>query len=108
MSACIQAARNLFLSKLNLLDVEGARNILIDKELRGTKLRTGHLNRLAEISATDVSNLMQDPSRDVQDISNGDSNKPKSRFSTVTATCRESDEPSSPEREVEFMVRVGL
>ncbi|WP_224250308.1 hypothetical protein [Hyalangium gracile] len=108
MSSCVQAARNLFLSKLNMLDFEGPKKILIDEDLRGTKLRTGHFGRLAELSASDVSSTMKDPNREVQDISNSNTISPKTKFYTVTAVCRETDDPSSAEREIEFMVRVGL
>jgi hypothetical protein len=108
MSSCVQAARNLFISKMNMLDAEGPKKIFIDEDLRGIKLRTGHLNRLAQVSATDVSDAMKDPNREVQDISNSDTSKPKTRFYTVTAVCRETDDLASPEREIEFMVRVGL
>ena len=108
MSSCVQAARNLFISRMNMLDAEGPSRIVFNEDLRGTLLRTGHFARLAEVSATDVSGSMKDPNRDVQDISNTNTNKPTTRFYTVTAVCRESDEPTSPEREIEFMVRVGL
>ncbi|WP_224364326.1 hypothetical protein [Hyalangium versicolor] len=108
MSSCVQAARNLFLSKLNMLDFNGPTKIKIDEDLLGTKLRTGHFNGLAEVSARDVSSAMKDPNREVQDISNGDTSKPKTRFYAVTAVCREGEDVSSPEREIEFMVRVGL
>jgi hypothetical protein len=108
MSSCVQAARNLFISRMNMLDAEGPARIVFNEDLRGTLLRTGHFARLAEVSATDVSGSMKDPNRDVQDISNTNTNKPTTKFYTVTAVCRESDEPTSPEREIEFMVRVGL
>ena len=108
MSSCVQAARNLFISRMNMLDAEGPSRIVFNEDLRGTLLRTGHFARLAEVSATDVSGSMKDPNRDVQDISNTNTNKPTTKFYTVTAVCRESDEPTSPEREIEFMVRVGL
>ncbi len=108
MSSCVQAARNLFISKLNMLDMEGPEKIVIDEDLRGTQLRTGHFNRLAQLSASDVSDSMKDPNREVQDISNSDTSKPKTRFYTVTAVCRETDDLASPEREIEFLVRVGL
>lgn len=108
LSSCVQAARNLFISRLNMLDMEGPKKISIDEELRGTRLRTGHFNRLAQVSARDVSDAMKDPNREVQDISNNDTARPKTRFYTVTAVCRETDDPASPEREIEFLVRVGL
>jgi hypothetical protein len=116
MSSCVQAARNLFISKMNMLDAEGPTRISFTEDLKamanqhqqGVQLRTGHFNRLAEVSATDVSGAMKDPNRDVQDISNTNTNKPTTKFYTVTAVCRESDDPTSPEREIEFLVRVGL
>jgi len=108
MSSCVQAARNLFISRMNMLDAEGPSRITFNEDLRGVKLRTGHFDRLAEVSATDVSGSMKDPNRDVQDISNTNTNKPTTKFYTVTAVCRETDDATSPEREIEFMVRVGL
>lgn len=120
MSSCVQAARNLFISRMNMLDAEGPSRITFSQNLRhltdqgrgpewkGVQLRTGHFNRLAEVSATDVSGSMKDPNRDVQDISNTNTNKPTTKFYTVTAVCRETDDVTSPEREIEFMVRVGL
>jgi Tfp pilus assembly protein PilX len=116
MSSCVQAARNLFLSKLNTLDSSAPSTITVDEnlpnkfgdELHTTKLRTGHFDKLASISAQDVSNAMKDPNRNVNDISNKETNTQKTKFYTVTAVCRETEDPSSPEREIEFMVRVGL
>ena len=108
MSSCVQAARNLFISRMNMLDAEGPSRITFNEDLRGVKLRTGHFDRLAEVSATDVSGSMKDPNRDVQDISNTNTHKPTTKFYTVTAVCRETDDATSPEREIEFMVRVGL
>ena len=108
MSSCVQAARNLFISRMNMLDAAGPSRIVFNEDLRGTRLRTGHFARLAEVSATDVSGSMKDPNRDVQDISNTNTNKPTTKFYTVTAVCKETDEETSPEREIEFMVRVGL
>jgi Tfp pilus assembly protein PilX len=116
MSSCVQAARNLFLSKLNTLDSTAPSKIIIEDdlptklgdELHTTKLRTGHLGTLASLSALDVSNAMKDPNRNVNDISNQDTNTRKTKFYTVTAVCRETEDPASPEREIEFMVRVGL
>ena len=60
------------------------------------------------MSARDVSSTMKDPNRQTQDISNSDTLKAKTRFYAVTAVCRETQDVSSPEREIEFMVRVGL
>lgn len=108
MSSCVQAARNLFISRMNMLDAAGPSTIKFKEDLRGVKLATGHFNRLEEVSATDVSGSMKDPNRDVQDISNTNTVKPTTKFYTVTAVCKETEDPTSPEREIEFMVRVGL
>jgi Tfp pilus assembly protein PilX len=108
MSSCVQAARNLFISRMNMLDAAGPTRIVFDEDLRGVKLSTGHFSRLNQVSATDVSGAMKDPNKDVQDITNTNTNKPTTKFYTVTAVCRETDDVTSPEREIEFMVRVGL
>jgi hypothetical protein len=108
MSSCVQAARNLFISRMNMLDAAGPAKIQFDESLRGVKLATGHFGQLDIISATDVSGSMKDPNRDVQDISNTNTIKPTTKFYTVTAVCKETADESSPEREIEFMVRVGL
>jgi hypothetical protein len=116
MSACAQAARNLFVSKLNSIDVKQPLSIQINEDLPNkfgdqthlVGLRTGHLGQLVSYGAVDVSDKMKDPNRNVVDISNGDTNTQKTKFYTVTAVCRETEDPSSPEREIEFMVRVGL
>jgi hypothetical protein len=116
MSSCVQAARNLFLSKLNGIDVELPKRLSFEADLPNkfgdqlhtTKLRTGHFDSLAKITAEDVSDKMKDPNRNVEDISNRDTTTGKTKFYTITAVCRETADPSSPEREIEFMVRVGL
>jgi len=109
MSSCVQAARNLFLSKLNLLDPAGPANIQFDETLGDINVRTGHLGGVMIASAEDVSDKMKDPYSGVEDISNRDTALKKTRYYFITAVCREkADDPSSPEREIEFMVRVGL
>jgi type II secretory pathway pseudopilin PulG len=119
LSSCVQAARNMFVSQMNMLDAEGPSRIVFDRGLRysnddphhpwkGVRLTTGHFSQLNRVSAADVSGAMKDPHRDVQDISNSSTHKPQTRFYTVTAVCQETDDATSPEREIEFMVRVGL
>jgi hypothetical protein len=121
MSSCAQAARNLFISKLTTIDVDQAKNLSFAQDLpikfsndpdpnaqHTTKLRTGHFDTLAQVSAVEVTNQMKDPKSNVEDMSNRDTNTAKTKFYTVTAVCRETEEPSSPEREIEFTVRVGL
>lgn len=108
MSSCTQAARNLFIAKMNLLDPEGARNIQFEEKLGTAQVRTGHLGGMTIASATDVTDKMRDAYSSVEDISNRDTGITKTRFYRVTAVCRETEDTSSPEREIEFMVRVGL
>jgi hypothetical protein len=109
MSACMQAARNLFIAKLNLLDPQGPTKIKFEENLGEMIVRTGHLGSVdEEVSAIDVTKKMEDPDNQVQDISNRDTYKKKSGYFYVTVVCREDDEADSPEREIEFMVRVGL
>jgi hypothetical protein len=107
MSSCVQAARNLFISKIEMLDKTQPQRILFDEDLRGVRLRTGHFNRLAEVSATPA-NTMNDPNKQKGDESNGPSPVGAPMFYTVTAVCSETNDPTSPEREIEFMVRVGF
>ncbi len=132
MSACIQATRNLFLSKVNMSmqaiaepppdalhpytpDPLGRKvlPITFEENLQespdgGMSLRTGHLGTVQSWSAKKVS-VLEDPMAQVNDNMQvtGESHVPT--FYTVTAVCREdSNDPASPEREIEFMVRVGL
>lgn len=117
MSACIQAARNLFLSQLEMvprihIEGEGANavpflDISFDEDLHGTELRTGHLGQVASLSAR-RSEAMADPMR----LQGDDTGRPRGntgpQFYTVTAVCRDTLAPGAPEREIEFMVRVGI
>lgn len=109
MSACMQAARNLFISKLNLLDPEGPTKIQFEDNLGEMIVRTGHLGSQGmQVSARDVTRAMEDPENQVGDISNVDTNQKRNGYFYVTVVCRETNDADSPEREIEFMVRVGL
>jgi hypothetical protein len=126
MSSCAQAARNLFLSKvkMSMLAMEDPDHpsdpslppdpnvpkvlpVTFEEDLRGTNLRTGHLGEIRTWSAKKVS-VMDDPLAQVNDnmMVTGDAHVPT--FYTVSAVCRETAELTSPEREIEFMVRVGF
>ena len=118
MSSCVQAARNMFISQLETLDPNSPTRIRFERDLRyatddpehpwkGVKLKTGHFGRLQEFSAV-LANNVTNPYLNVDDGSNTSTVKPKTQFYTVTAVCLETDDPTSPEREIEFMVRVGL
>ncbi|MFL5346793.1 MAG: hypothetical protein ACJ8AT_18585 [Hyalangium sp.] len=129
MSSCIQAARNLFLSKVQMtmlpvVDPSAATSakvlpISFSQDLNGfseklngaqvsPSLRTGHLGELQSWSAKKVTTL-DDPMAQVNDntMVTGESHVPA--FYIVTAVCREDTaDPASAEREIEFMVRVGF
>jgi type II secretory pathway component PulK len=108
MSSCVQAARNLFISKLVMLDKDSPAKISFDEDLRGVQLRTGHFTGLTGASAEDVSGAMKDPNKGVNNINQTDGVPLQPKFYRVTAVCRETEDSTSPEREIEFMVRVGL
>jgi Tfp pilus assembly protein PilX len=71
------------------------------------EVRTGHLGAVQSWSAKRVSAL-DDPLAQVNDdmLVVGPQRGPT--FYTVSAVCRETADPASPEREIEFMVRVGF
>ncbi len=62
----------------------------------------------AGASAEDVSGAMKDPNKGVNNINQTDGVPLQPKFYRVTAVCRETEDSTSPEREIEFMVRVGL
>jgi hypothetical protein len=124
MSACVQAARNLFLSKLrrvmkdeqvtegtdtvNYLPInfnEDLRNI--EDPTRTTELRTGHLGGLAGLSARRAETMTDQMRAQGDDTDRGKRNS-TAAFYTVTAVCRDTSIAGGPEREIEFMVRVGI
>ncbi|WP_224361587.1 hypothetical protein [Hyalangium versicolor] len=118
MSACVQAARNLFLSKLKAAEPGQVKGIQFGQDLRikvdpneppkGGLLKTGHIGAPAQVSAQLAAALDNKMAR-AQDIGmvTGDPSVPE--FYTVTAVCREdATDLTSPEREIEFMIRVGL
>jgi hypothetical protein len=120
MSSCVQAARNLFLSKVKMSmqaiqdpdlptdpNIPKVLPVTFEEDLRGTNLRTGHLGEIRTWSAKKVT-AMDDPLAQVNDnmMVTGDAHVPT--FYTVSAVCRETADLASPEREIEFMVRVGF
>jgi hypothetical protein len=121
MSACIQAARNLFLSKLKrvMQEVPDANGtvflpINFDEDFLGAELRTGHVGELAALSARRAETLTDKMKGQGDDTDRGKRNSAPA-FYTVTAVCRDTTVPFdparpelSPEREIEFMVRVGI
>ena len=120
LSACTQPARNLFLARLRVLTPGATDKVVLANEpyAAGT-IRTGHFSTAAAPPSgpsqpptlTHVKRLPASSvgaSRDsARDISNtlGDSAEGAAWYA-VTALCQEY--PGGPEREVEFVVRVGL
>jgi hypothetical protein len=51
---------------------------------------------------------VQDSTVNVESIDQKPGNPQNTKFYAITAVCRETNDPGSPEREIEFLVRVGL
>ncbi len=131
MSACVQAARNMFISRVNQSDVTQINRqdpqpdvdkitaFKFDEDMgfldtskgdHPTKLRSGHLGQPSLVSAK-VATGLSDPNEQINNIDGAGfpDKSPAPIFFTVTAVCREdANDPSSPEREIEFLVRVGF
>ena len=120
LSACTQAARNLFLARLRVLTPGSAAQVQLGDAYGQGLIRAGHFTGTPAAPASEttptptLTNVERLPanlvgaSRDTaRDISNtlGDAAEGAYWYS-VTALCQEY--PGGPEREVEFVVRVGL
>jgi len=117
LSACTQAARNLFLARLRVLTPSSAQQVKLDDAYGEGHIRLGHFAGGADAgvgSSATLTEVKAIPANAVgasrgsaRDISNtlGDSAEGAVWYS-VTALCQEY--PGGPEREVEFVVRVGL
>lgn len=138
MSSCVQAARNLFLSKLNMSmqaipnpsktvpsDAALVLPVTFTEDLQGSQqdiqgnkvtanVRTGHLGDEGDLKTLKTwtakkVGALDDPMAQVKDnmMVTGAARVPT--FYIVTAVCREdTTDATSPEREIEFMVRVGF
>jgi type II secretory pathway pseudopilin PulG len=120
LSACTQAARNLFLARLRVLTPGSASQVKLDDAYGEGHIRLGHFAGGADAgtpgggSSATLTHVKAIPANAVgasrgsaRDISNtlGDSAEGAVWYS-VMALCQEY--PGGPEREVEFVVRVGL
>jgi len=120
LSACTQAARNLFLARLRVLTPGSASQVHLDDAYGQGLIRAGHFTGTpaapapGEPPAPTLTHVERLPANAVgasrgsaRDISNtlGDAAEGAYWYS-VTALCQEY--PGGPEREVEFVVRVGL
>jgi Tfp pilus assembly protein PilX len=120
MSSCMQAARNLFLSRMRTLSPVSVSDVTFDEVLTRdengnpeTRVATRHFSgtptNVAEIKAiTDATSTVESSDTNVFGIDNNPGLKQGTKFYAITAVCRETDDPGSPEREIEFLVRVGL
>ncbi|WNG50893.1 hypothetical protein F0U60_47275 [Archangium minus] len=120
LSACTQAARNLFLARLRVLTPGTAGQVRLDDAYGQGLIRAGHFTGTPAAPASETAptptlthverlpaNLVGASRDTARDISNtlGDAAEGAYWYS-VTALCQEY--PGGPEREVEFVVRVGL
>lgn len=112
LSACTQAARNRFLSRLRVLpaNVERIRLEASEESYGALSLGTGHftgtppeiahVRRLAPSEVGASRELVGDISNTLGSATSG------AAWYAITALCQES--PDGPAREVEFVIRVGL
>ena len=129
MSSCIQAARNLFLSRMHTVPAASVLNVsftdtlpYIDRNgdsrpmvVTTTSHFSGTPTNVANaelVSIRDTTDTVLDPNVNVEALDNRPGNPQNTRFFAITAVCRETN-PNDPtarnsEREVEFLVRVGL
>lgn len=111
MSACTQAARNLFIARLRVL-LGNAERIRFDQLLNdeGRRVYTGHYDKdqVNVVSATWVNpNTVGESRSGAIDMSNKVGTAALvAGYYRVTAVCEERTD--GPKREVEFVVRVGL
>ena len=109
LSACTQAARNLFLARLRVLTPGTTQQVLLDDALGQGVIRAGHFSGAPSLTHVErlPANAVGASRGAARDISNtlGDSAEGATWYA-VTALCQEY--PQGPEREVEFVVRVGL
>ena len=111
LSACTQAARNLFLARLRVLTPGSTGQVQLDDAYGQGFIRAGHFTgSTASPTLTHVERL---PANAVgasraaaRDISNTLGDAAEGALVLITALCQEY--PGGPEREVEFVVRVGL
>jgi Tfp pilus assembly protein PilX len=117
MSSCMQAARNLFLSRMRMIPATNVKNVSFDEHLSTDEngvpvgnVATRHFNGTPAVltAVTDATNTVQDANVNVEDISNKPGVSQSTKFYAITAVCKETNDPGSPEREIEFLVRVGL
>ncbi len=115
MSSCVQAARNLFVSRMRMIPASSVESVSFNELLNGeAHVATSHFtgtptHPAATLKAiTDTTLTVQDPNVNVEGIDQRPGNPQNTRFYAITALCRESTPSGGTEREIEFLVRVGL
>jgi hypothetical protein len=114
MSSCIQATRNLFLSRMRMIPATSVELVSFDESLSEANVATRHFTgaptnpAITLKTVTDATSTVQDPNVNVESIDQKPGNPQNTKFYAITAVCKESHEPGSAEREIEFLVRVGL
>ncbi|HLK99465.1 MAG TPA: hypothetical protein VK539_02730 [Myxococcaceae bacterium] len=121
MSSCMQAARNLFVSRMRTIPATSVELVDFDETLtvdevgtRESSVATRHFTGTPSTAGVtlkavnDATNSVQDSTVNVESIDQKPGNPQNTKFYAITALCRETNDPGSPEREIEFLVRVGL
>jgi hypothetical protein len=116
----MQAARNLFVSRMRTIPATSVELVDFDETLtvdqvgtRESSVATRHFTGTPSTGVTlkavnDATNTVQDSTVNVESIDQKPGNPQNTKFYAITALCRETNDPGSPEREIEFLVRVGL
>ena len=121
MSSCMQAARNMFVSRMRTIPATSVELVNFDETLtidetgqRESSVATRHFtgapsNPAVELKAiNDATSTVEGSSVNIESIDQKPGNAQSTKFYAITAVCRETNDPGSPEREIEFLVRVGL
>ncbi len=111
ISGCVQAARNLFLTQVKVLQTAAPNAQLDAGVMLNGSLMTIQGRHYSGTTITNIRNLAEDSvggsSEIVADESNMAGRPPlRAGFYSVTATCQEF--AGGPEQEVEFAMRIGL
>jgi hypothetical protein len=118
LSACTHAARNLFLSRVNVLrgnvvnvDLDAGIELADGGVHERMNVRTGHFDNSINVALSNVNRLPANQvggaAVDVQDISNRlGRNGLLAGYWNITAVC--TDLETNAQQEIEFVVRLGL
>ncbi|EAU69091.1 hypothetical protein STIAU_8637 [Stigmatella aurantiaca DW4/3-1] len=126
MSTCALAARNLFVSRMRPITPSSVEFVRMDDEVNGVRISTSHFTGSARNAVPDggvpgteiisVENINKTRAGALADrtqimgIDNTPGRTALSETYRITALCREASDAgvTDPEREIEFLVKVGL